>query len=196
VRSSRLPEQAGSTRLPGDMKSRIDIRLAGIAGATLLVVCAAAWAGVILFRYWFPVLAAKTILDELSGVPVAALAAVIVKRLLFREEIFHLMVTADVLGHPPVDVYLLRRRKGARMLFVPAFHREAIIAGQNAMIRNIAWWGISAIDVCTLCFKFGDADGRYLRIPGTLLRHYATVRVRLSELSNGRPLTVSREHVD
>jgi len=180
------------------MKNRIDLRLVAIGSATVLLAGAAGWAGVDLFRHWFPNLSAETFWDELSGLPIAAIFAIAAKSILLREKIFHLMVTVDVPGVQAVNVYLLRRRKGWNIIFMPALQREAYIAGRDTMIRNIRWWGISGIDVCTLCFNFGDSDqnGRYVRIPKASCRPYDTVQLRLSELSDRRPLTVSRQHVE
>ena len=180
------------------MTNRIDFRFLGIVAAIVAIALTAAWAAIVFFRYLFPHLAAETFWDEFSGLPVAALATIGVNSLLLRRQIFHLLVTMDVPGISAVDLYLLRRRDGRGMVFVPTLLREAVINDRDALIRNINWWGVYGVDRCTLCFYFGNGDTncRYVVVPGTLYRSYATIRVRLGELSEHRPLIVSRRHLE
>ena len=140
------------------MKNRIDFKFLGIVGAIVLVALTAAWAVIVLFRYFLPHLAAETFWDELSGSTIAALVIIGIKSLLLREKLFHLLVTADVPGVSTVHIYLQRRRSGRGLVFNPVFQREAIISDKDALIRNISWWGVYGVDRCTLCVYFGDSD--------------------------------------
>jgi hypothetical protein len=94
------------------MANRIDYRFIGIVVAIVAIAFTAAWAAVALFRYLFPHLAAATLWDELSGLPVAALVALGVNSFLLCKQIFHLLATTDVPDVGAVNFYLLRRRDG------------------------------------------------------------------------------------
>jgi hypothetical protein len=177
---------------------QIDLRLLGIAGAILAIAFTAAGVAIYLFRYFLPQVAADTIWDELTGPTIAALVIFGIKSLLFREKVFHLMVAADVPGLSTVNLYLLRRRRGWGMVFMPRFRREALINDRDAFIRNIFWWGVYGVDDCRLCIRFGDSDMncRYVDLPRALYRPHATIRVRLSELNANQPLVISHQHVE
>lgn len=179
------------------MKNRIDLRLIFISGFIALVSLSVAWAAIILFRYFFPQLAAETIWDELAGLPIAALISFGVKYILVREQLFHLLVTMDVDGISIVNLKLLRRRDGVGVLFMPTLFKEAIIYNQDTLVRNISWWGVYGVDVCRLCFYADNNQQEYgsLEIPGSLVHSYASVHVKLSELSEGSPLIVDQRHV-
>jgi hypothetical protein len=180
------------------MKNRIDFRLLAIAGGILSVALAAAWAATALVRYLFPVLSAETIWDDLTGPTIASLVAIAIKSLLYRENIFHLLVTADVPGIRVANLYLLRRRGGRGLIFMPRYQREAMIQDRDTMIRNINWWGAYGVDRCQLCIKFDDNDTncRYVEIQRSLYRAFVTIRVRFSELSEHQPLVVSHQHIE
>jgi hypothetical protein len=180
------------------MKNRIDLRLLGIAGAILAIALTGAWLSIALFRYLFPHLAAETFWDELSGLPIAALVTIGIKWLLLREQTFHLLVTTDVPEIGTVNLYLRRRREGRGIVFLPAFRREAVIKDRDTLIRNINWWGVYGVDRCTLRFDFSgdDTNGRYVEIPTALCHTHGTIRLRLGELSEHKPLIVSRQHIE
>jgi hypothetical protein len=180
------------------MKNRIDFRLLAIAGAIVSIALVAAWAATALFRYLFPSIAAETIWDEVTGPTIASLVAIAIKSLLYRKKIFHLMVTTDVPDIHVANLYLLRRRGGWGLIFMPRYQREAMIRDRDTLIRNINWWGVYGVDRCLLCIKYDDNDTncRYVEIPRSLYRAYVTIRVRLSELSEHQPLVVSRQHIE
>ncbi len=180
------------------MTQRIDFRLLGIAGAILALAVTAAWTATVLFRYWFPYTAAETIWDELTGPTIASLVIFGTKALLYREKIFHLQVTMDVPDITTVNLYLLRRRGGWRLLLMPTFQREALIHDRHTFIRNVNWWGVYGVDRCVLCLKLEahDTNCRYVELPRSLYRSHATIRVRLNELSEQQPMIVSPQHIE
>ena len=161
---------------------QIDYRLLGITGGIVAIALTVAWMSIVLFRYLFPALAAETFLDELSGLPIAAMVTVGGQWLLLREEVFHLLLTVDMPDINIVNLQLLRRRSGLGLLFMPAYQREAIITEGTTLIRNISWWGEHGVDVCRLCFYVGDIDtpGHLLDLPRGLIHAHATINIKPS----------------
>jgi hypothetical protein len=180
------------------MMNRIDFRLLGIAGAILAFALTVAWAATALFRSLFPSIAAETIWDELTGPTIASLVIIGIKVLLYREKIFHLLVTMDVPDIRRVTLYLPRRGNGWGLLLMPRYQREAMINDSHTFIRNIHWWGVYGVDRCTMCIKFDnhDTNCRYVELPRSLYRAHATIRVHLSEVSEQQTLIVSPQHVE
>jgi len=180
------------------MTNKIDFRFLWISGAIVTVALATATAAIWTFRYLFPHLAAETIWDELSGSTIAALFIFGLKALLLREQVFHLLVTADLPEVRSIHVFLLRRNPGWGLMYVPTFQREAMIHNHDALIRNISWRGVYGVDRCTLCVKF-DADERKFQqviVPKVPRRTHFTIRLRLSDLRENKPLILSVQNIE
>jgi hypothetical protein len=177
---------------------KIDVKFLAIAGAILAIAFIAAWITIFLFRHFFPDIAIHTFWDELSGPTVATLVVFGIRSLLYRERIFHLMVTMDVPDLRVAHLWVPRRRRGWGMVFVPNLQREALIQDRDTLIRNIFWWGVYGVDRCTVCITFGDSDTGccYLMLPRAPHQSHATIRVRLSELLELQSFMVSPHHIE
>ena len=116
---------------------QIDYRLLIIASGIVTFALTIAWAGIILFRYVFPELAAETFWDELSGLPVAALVTYGGQWLLLREQVFHLLLSVNIPGVHTVNLQLLRRRSALGLLFRHSLaHGEAKLKLQRVQVHR------------------------------------------------------------
>ena len=178
--------------------TRIDYRMLVISSAILAIAFALGWSATSLFRLLFPLVAASTLWDEITGPTVVTLALLMIKWLMYRQMVFHVWLTADITGDSPVHMRVQRRRRGWRMFLLPVFDREALVSEPYAMIRNVFWWGVFGVDRCVLRFE-RDAPKptqHLIEVPQRVVRSHATVRVTLSAQADSLPHVVTKEQVE
>lgn len=175
----------------------IDLKFLLIVGVILLVAFTAAWITIVVFRIILPAVAESTFWDELSGPTVATLVILGIKWLLYREMVFHLLITADIPGTENAQIWILRRRAGQGLILLPRLQREALISQPVTLVRNVFWWGVYGVDRCALYVRFGEGDtsSHVVEFPRGLYHAHAIVRVRLSELTAPR-LVITGAHIE
>jgi len=178
------------------MNRSIDFRLLWISAAILSVAIVLAWLAIEMFRQLFPVISENSFWDELTGPTIGALAILAIKMLLYRQRTFHLQIVSKQRA-ASVYLSLLRRDAGFRLIYLPRFRPEAVVAGRPGMVRNVFWWGIRGVDLCLLCVKTAPNGAcRMIEIPAGIIDDFGTVRLSIDRLTPKRHYRVTMHDVD